>query len=79
LKGDLTSIKEIDVNKFHDMIGQCGVNRWKKTADVQSLKLKGEYKVFEDSVMAQVLQMNVNYEWKGGIQQPGERVYLDII
>jgi hypothetical protein len=33
----LDSSKIIDVNKFHEMIGQCGVDRLKKTAQVHGL------------------------------------------
>jgi hypothetical protein len=38
-KGSLTAIKEVDVNKFHEMIGHCGVERLKKTANTHGLKL----------------------------------------
>jgi hypothetical protein len=47
-KGSLTAIKEIDVNKFHEMIWHCGVDQLKKTVNIHSLKLKGEFKVCED-------------------------------
>jgi hypothetical protein len=77
-KGSLTAIKEIDVNKFHEMIGHCGVDRLKKTANIHGLKLKGEFKVCEDCALAKARQRNVNKDWKGGSQVPGERVYLDI-
>jgi hypothetical protein len=76
-KGSLTTIKEIDVNKFHEMIGQCGVDRLKKTANIHGLKLKGEFKVCEYCPLAKARQRNINKDWKGGIQLPEERVYLD--
>jgi hypothetical protein len=76
--GSLTAIKEIDVNKFHEMIGHCGVDRLKKTANIDGLKFKGEFKVCEDCALAKARQRNVNKDWKGGSQVPGERVYLDI-
>jgi hypothetical protein len=66
------------VKKFHEMIGQCGVYRLKKTANIHGLKLKGEFKVCEDCALAKARQRNVNKDWKGGSQTPGERVYLDI-
>jgi hypothetical protein len=77
-KGSLTTIKEIDVDKFHEMIGHCGVDRLKKTANIHGLKLKGEFKICEDCELAKARQRNVNKDWKGAIQVPGERVYLDI-
>jgi hypothetical protein len=77
-KGILTTIKEIDVNKFHEMIGHCGVDRLKKTANIHGLKLKGEFKICEDFAVSKARQRNVNIDWKGGSQVSGERVYLDI-
>jgi hypothetical protein len=77
-KGSLTAIKEIDVNKFHEMIGHCGVDSLKKTANIHGLKLKGEFKVCEDCALAKARQRNVNQDWKGGSKVPGERVYLYI-
>jgi hypothetical protein len=77
-KGSLTAVKEIDVNKFHEMIGHCGVDRLKKTANIRGLKLKEEFKVCEDCALAKARQRKVNKDWKGGTQVLGERVYLDI-
>jgi hypothetical protein len=77
-KISLTAIKEIDVNKFHKMIGRCSVDRLKKIANIQGLKLKGEFKVCEDCSLAKLRQRKGSKDWKGGSQVPGERVYLDI-
>jgi hypothetical protein len=74
-KGSLTAIQESDVNKFHEMIWHCGVDRLKKTANIHDLKLKGEFKVCEDCALAKVRQRNVNKEWKGESQVSGEKVY----
>jgi hypothetical protein len=51
-KGSLTSIKEIDVNKFNEMIRHCGVDCLKKTSNIHDLKLKGEFKVCGDCVVS---------------------------
>jgi hypothetical protein len=77
-KISLTAIKEIFVNKFHEMIGHCSVDRLKKAPSIQGLKLKGHFKVCEDCALAKVRQRNINKDWKGGSQVPGEIVYLDI-
>jgi hypothetical protein len=76
-KGSLTAIKKFDVNKFHEMIGHCGVECLKKTANIHGLKLKGEFKVCEEYAVAKARQRSVNKGQKGGSQVPGERVYLD--
>jgi hypothetical protein len=72
------AIKDIDINMFHEMIGHCGVDRLKKTANIHGLKLKGEFKVCEDCEVAKLRQRNVSEDWKSGIQVSGEIVYLDI-
>jgi hypothetical protein len=77
-KGSLTAVKEIDVNKFHEMIGHCGVDRLKKITNIHVLKVKGEFKVCEECKLAKAKQKDVNKDWKGGIQVPRERVYLDL-
>jgi hypothetical protein len=47
----LVSSKNIDVNKFHEMIGHCGLDSLKKTAQVHGLKLKGDFKVCKDTML----------------------------
>jgi hypothetical protein len=64
-KGSLTAIKEINVNKVYEMIGHCGVDRLKKTANIHGLKLKGEFKVCEDCALAKARQRNIYKDWKG--------------
>jgi hypothetical protein len=59
------------------MIGHCGVDHLKKTANIHGLKLKGEFKVYEDCAVLKVRQRNINQDWKGGSKLMGERVYLD--
>jgi predicted secreted protein len=49
-----------------------------KTAKIHSLKLSGEFETCAECAIAKARQKNVNKEWKGGSQIPGERVYLDI-
>jgi hypothetical protein len=70
-KGNLISIKEIDVNKFHEMIGHCSVDRLKKTANILNLNFKRDFKVFEDCEVAKVRQRKGSKDWKGGSQVPG--------
>jgi hypothetical protein len=74
----LESSKIIEVNKFHEMIGHCGVHCLKMTAQVHELKLKGDFKVCEDCAVAKARQENLKKDWKGGSQVPGEWVYLEI-
>jgi hypothetical protein len=68
----LDSGKSVNVNKFHEIIGHCGLDRSKKTAQVHGLKLKGDFKVCEDCSVAKARQKNLNKDWKGGSQVSGE-------
>ena len=56
----------------------CGTEKQQKTASIHGFKLVGNVEVFQDCVIAKARQKNVNKEWKGGSQVPGERIYLDI-
>jgi hypothetical protein len=67
-KCSLTAIKEIDANKFHEMIRYYDVDLLKKTDNIHGLKLKGEFKICEDCSLAKARQRNVNQDWKGGSQ-----------
>jgi hypothetical protein len=67
-KVSLTAIKQMNVNKLHQTIGHCGVDRLKNSANIHGLKLKGELKVCEDGAVAKARQRNVNKDWKGGSQ-----------
>jgi hypothetical protein len=60
------------------MIGHCDVDRLKKTANIHGLKLKEELKVCEDCELAKARQRNVNKDWKGASQVPGEKEFIQI-
>jgi len=70
--------KSININDFHKMLGHCGSDRLQKTAKIHNLRLSGEFETCKECAIAKARQKNVNKEWKGGSQIPGERVYLDI-
>jgi hypothetical protein len=65
-KGKSSAIMEVDVNKFHEIIGHFGVDRFKKTSNIHSFKLRGEFKVCKDCAVANASQWNVNRDRKGG-------------
>jgi hypothetical protein len=48
----LDSGKSVDVNKFHEIIGHCGLDCLKKTAQVHGLKLRGDFKFYKDCAVA---------------------------
>jgi hypothetical protein len=59
------------------MLGHFNLDRLEKTAKIHDLKLNGEFKTCEDFAIAKARQKNINKEWKGGSQVPGEQLYLD--
>jgi predicted acyltransferase (DUF342 family) len=61
-KGSLTVIKEVYVNKFHEMIGNYDVDRLKKTTHIHGLYLREDFKVCEDCAVAKARQRNVNQD-----------------
>jgi hypothetical protein len=49
-----------------------------KTEKIHDLQLNGEFKTCEQCAFAKARQKNVNKDWKGGSQAPGQWLYLDI-
>jgi hypothetical protein len=39
-QSNLTSVNAIDINKFHEMIGHCGTDRFKRTATIHKFKVE---------------------------------------
>jgi hypothetical protein len=71
-------VKCIDVNRFSEILVHCGADRLQKTAHIHGIRWKGNVEVCEDCAIAKARQKNVNKEWKGESQIPGERLYMDI-
>jgi hypothetical protein len=70
--------KGIEINDFHTMLGHCGSDRLERTARIYGFKLFGELKTCEQCAISKARQKNINKEWKGSSQIPGERLYIDI-
>jgi hypothetical protein len=70
--------KITDMNKFHKILNHCGADRLDKTAHIYGIKLRGNVEVCEDCAIAKARKKNVNNKWKGGIQVPGKKLYMDI-
>ena len=70
--------KSVDINQFHKVIGHCGADRLKNTANIYGLKLSGQFQVCEDCAIAKARQKNINKVWTGSSNKPGERVYIDL-
>jgi DNA repair protein RadC len=69
---------DIEINQFHLMLGHCGLDRWKRIANIHGFRLIGEFKAFKECSISKAGQKNVKKEWKGGSQISAERLYTDI-
>jgi hypothetical protein len=54
------SKKNMDINKFHKILGHCGSDRLKNTAKIHNFKLCGEFQTCEECAIAKARQSNVN-------------------
>jgi hypothetical protein len=70
--------KKIDINEFHKMLGHCGSDRLENTGKIHDFKLSGTFETCEVCAIAKAWQKNLNKDWKGGSEVPGEGLYLDI-
>jgi hypothetical protein len=70
--------KRVKIKEFHKMLGHCGSDRLEKTTKIHDVKLKGEFKIFEQSDIAKARQKNAIKDWEGKSQVPEERSHLDI-
>jgi hypothetical protein len=70
--------KGIEINDFHTMLGHCGSDWLERTARIHGFKLFGELKTCKQCAISKARQKNINKEWKGSSQIPGERLYIDI-
>jgi hypothetical protein len=60
------------------MLGHCGLDRLENTGRIYDFKLSGKFEACEVCAIAKARQQNLNKDWKGGSEVPGERLYLDI-
>ena len=57
--------KDIEINKFHKMLGHCGSDRFKMTAMIHGFKLVEEFlKRVRNAQFLKARQKNVKNEWK---------------
>ena len=69
---------KVDINRIHKIVGHCGEEALRATANHYNWTLSGKFEVCQECAIAKARQKNTNKEWKGGSQNPGERLYIDI-
>jgi hypothetical protein len=51
--------KDVEINKFHRMLGHCGSGKLKNTANIHGFKLIGEFKTCEECAISKARKKNV--------------------
>ena len=63
--------RDIEINRFHKMLGHCGSDRLEKTSRIYGFKLIGKVNECEECAVSKARKKNMKKEWKGGSQIPG--------
>jgi hypothetical protein len=73
------SIERIyDINHFHKLFGHCGQKILNKTIKMYGFKSSGSFDTCEQCAIVKAQQKNVNKQWLGSSNLPGERLYINI-
>jgi hypothetical protein len=67
-----------DINHFHKLFGHCGQEILNKTIKMYGFKSSGSFDKCEQCAIAKARQKNVNKQWLGSSNLPGERLYINI-
>jgi hypothetical protein len=67
-----------DVNHLHKLFGHCGQEILNKTIKMYGFKSSGSFDTCEQCAIAKAQQKNVNKNWLGSSNLPGECLYIDI-
>jgi hypothetical protein len=67
-----------DINCLHKLFGHCGQEILNKTIKMYGFKSSGNFDTCEQFAIAKSRQKNVNKNWLGSSNLPGERLYVDI-
>jgi hypothetical protein len=70
--------KEIDIRKYHRMLGHPSVDSTKETAKNVGLKLTGKLEECKDCMLAKMRKKNIKKVSENTSKIPGERLMLDI-
>jgi hypothetical protein len=54
--------KGVEINKFHKLLGHCGSDKLKNTANIHGFKLIGEFKTCEECAISKARKKNVAKE-----------------
>jgi hypothetical protein len=67
-----------DINHLHKLYGHFGQEILNKTIKIYGFKSSGSFDTYEQCTIAKARQKNINKNWLGSSNLPGERLYVDI-
>jgi hypothetical protein len=67
-----------NINHLHKLFGHCGQEILNKTIKMYGFKSLGSFDTCEQCAIAKAQQKNVNKNWLGSSNLPGECLYFDI-
>jgi hypothetical protein len=70
--------RSYDINHLHKLLGHCGQEMFNNTIKMYGFKSSGNFDAFEQCAVAKALQKNINKNWLGSRNPPGEHFYVDI-
>jgi hypothetical protein len=70
--------RSFDINRLHKIIGHCGQEILNNTIKMYGFKSSGNFDTYENCAIAKTWQKNVNKNWLGSSDLPGECLYVDI-
>ena len=70
--------KEININRYHELLGHVGIEALKNTANKMDLKLTGKFIKCEDCALSKVRQKNLNKDHVPRATRKRERLFMDM-
>jgi hypothetical protein len=74
----ISSEKIYNINHLHKLFGHCGQEILNKTIKMYGFKSSGCFYTCEQCAITKARQKDVNKQWLGSSNLPGERLYIDI-
>jgi hypothetical protein len=74
----ISNERTYDINHLHKLFGHCGQEILNKTIKIYGFKSFGSFDTCEQCAIMKARQKNVNKNWLGSSNLPGERLYVDI-
>jgi hypothetical protein len=74
----ISNERSYGINYFHELFGNCGQEILNNTIKMYDFKSSGNCYTCEQCAIAKARQINVNKNWLGSSNLPGERLHVDI-